>query len=57
VIKEKGGNEVRYNKLHNNLEEGKVFEREGTVVWKCQNGGYLYEGEKTTFNFHFSSAL
>lgn len=38
--------EERYNKLYSNLEEGKVFEREGVVIWKCRNCGYLHEGKK-----------
>ncbi|MEA1896133.1 MAG: rubrerythrin family protein [Bacteroidota bacterium] len=38
--------EERYLKLYNNLDQGKVFEREGKLVWKCRNCGYLHEGEK-----------
>lgn len=38
--------EERYLKLYNNLEEGKVFEREDRIVWKCRNCGYLHEGKK-----------
>ena len=38
--------EARYSKLYKNLEEGKVFERDGVVVWKCRNCGYLHEGKK-----------
>lgn len=36
----------RYNKLYSNLEEGRVFEREGVMTWKCRNCGYLHEGRK-----------
>ncbi len=36
--------EERYKKLFKNLDEGKVFEREGKIVWKCRNCGYLHEG-------------
>jgi len=36
--------EERYKKLHNNLEEGKVFKRNKTVTWKCGNCGYLHQG-------------
>jgi rubrerythrin len=36
----------RYMKLYANLEAGKVFEREGVIVWKCRNCGYLHEGKK-----------
>ncbi len=38
--------EERYRKLYQNLEEGKVFERDGVIVWKCRNCGYLHEGKK-----------
>ncbi len=38
--------EARYSKLYKNLEEGKVFEKDGVVVWKCRNCGYLHEGKK-----------
>jgi len=38
--------EERYNKLYKNLEEGKVFEKDGKVVWKCRNCGYIHEGAK-----------
>ena len=36
---------ARYEKLHKNLEEGKVFKRDGVVVWKCRNCGHLHEGK------------
>ncbi len=38
--------EERYRKLYDNLDNGKVFEREGVIVWKCRNCGYLHEGKK-----------
>lgn len=38
--------EKRYLKLYSNLESGKVFERDGNIVWKCRNCGYLHEGLK-----------
>lgn len=38
--------EERYRKLYKNLEEGKVFEREGKVVWKCIVCGFLHESKK-----------
>ncbi|MEA3451471.1 MAG: rubrerythrin family protein [Bacteroidota bacterium] len=38
--------EERYIKLYTNLEEGKVFERDGKIIWKCRNCGYLHEGTK-----------
>ncbi|MBQ6820730.1 MAG: rubrerythrin family protein [Clostridium sp.] len=38
--------ERRYNKLLKNLEEGKVFKKDEVVLWKCNNCGYIYEGEE-----------
>jgi len=38
--------EARFRKLYKNLEDGKVFEREGNITWKCMNCGYLHEGTK-----------
>lgn len=35
--------EQRYRKLYKNLEEGKVFKKDGVVTWKCRNCGYLHE--------------
>ena len=36
----------RYNKLIENIENGKVFERDGIVVWKCSNCGHIHIGTK-----------
>ena len=36
--------ERRYNKLLKNIEEGKVFEKDEVVFWKCLNCGYIHEG-------------
>ncbi|HAQ60714.1 TPA: rubrerythrin family protein [Candidatus Delongbacteria bacterium] len=38
--------EKRYRKLFENLEKGKVFEKDGKITWKCINCGYLHEGKK-----------
>lgn len=38
--------EARYRKLYENLQNGKVFEKDGKITWKCRNCGYLHEGEK-----------
>ena len=38
--------EERYRKLYKNIEEGKVFEKDGACTWKCLNCGYLHEGNK-----------
>lgn len=37
--------EARYNTLHGNIQEGKVFSRNGGAVWVCKNCGYIYEGD------------
>lgn len=36
----------RYKDLADNLEAGKVFKRNGKVVWRCRNCGYLHEAEE-----------
>ena len=46
IAKVEKAHEERYTKLLNNLEEGKVFERNGMITWKCRNCGYLHEGTK-----------
>ncbi len=38
--------EERYRKLYQNLEEGKVFQKDDKIIWKCRNCGYLHEGIK-----------
>ena len=36
--------EKRYNDLWKNLEAGKVFKRDGVVIWRCLNCGFIHEG-------------
>ncbi|MBN1409531.1 MAG: rubrerythrin family protein [Spirochaetales bacterium] len=36
----------RYSALCANLENGTVFKKEKKVVWRCQNCGYIHEGEE-----------
>lgn len=36
----------RYADLARNLEEGRVFKRNGVLVWRCINCGYLHEAEE-----------
>ena len=38
------GHEERYRKLLKNIEEDKVFKKEGKTIWKCRNCGNVYEG-------------
>lgn len=38
--------ERRYNKLLENVENGTVFKKDESVLWKCLNCGYIYEGEE-----------
>ncbi len=36
----------RYTDLAENLEAGRVFKRDGKVVWRCRNCGFLHEAEE-----------
>ncbi len=45
IVKIEKSHAERYEKLHKNLEEGKVFKRDGVVIWKCRNCGHLHEGK------------
>lgn len=36
--------EARYNKLAENVQNGKVFKKGEKVLWKCDNCGYIHEG-------------
>lgn len=38
--------EKRYLDLAKNIAEGKVFRRNGKVVWRCLNCGYLHEADE-----------
>jgi len=46
IAKVEKAHEERYRKLYDNLEQGKVFKRGETLVWKCNNCGYLHEGKE-----------
>ena len=37
--------EKRYRSLLKNVREGKVFEKDVVVKWKCRNCGYVHEGK------------
>lgn len=45
IAKVEKEHEARYLKLYNNLKEGKVFERDGIMIWKCIKCGYIHEGK------------
>lgn len=38
--------EKRYLKLAANIEGGAVFKKDRPVTWKCQNCGYVHEGDE-----------
>jgi rubrerythrin len=44
IAKIEKGHEERYRKLLRNIEQDKVFKREGKILWKCRNCGNIYEG-------------
>ncbi|WP_195264391.1 rubrerythrin [Clostridium sp. 1001275B_160808_H3] len=46
IIEVENMHERRYNKLLKNIEEGKVFNKDESVLWKCTNCGYIFEGEE-----------
>ena len=44
IAKVEAKHEKRYKKLLKNIEDGKVFKKEGKKYWKCRNCGYIHEG-------------
>ena len=44
VAKIEKSHEERYAKLLSNIKTGKVFEKDGVVVWKCEKCGHLHVG-------------
>ena len=38
--------ENRYNAMIKNINEGKVFKKDGVAIWVCQNCGFLHEGNE-----------
>lgn len=40
------GHEKRYRTLYENLEKGMVFKKNGKVIWRCRNCGYIHEGDE-----------
>jgi rubrerythrin len=46
IAKIEAAHEKRYRKLYDNLQKGKVFEKEGKVIWKCRECGFLHEASQ-----------
>ncbi len=44
IAKVEERHEARYKKLKNNIDTNSVFAKETSVLWKCSNCGYIYEG-------------
>lgn len=44
IAKVEKEHEARYLKLLSNVENGRVFEKDEPVLWKCTNCGYIHEG-------------
>ena len=36
----------RFKELAENIESGKVFRRDGKVIWRCRNCGYIHEAKE-----------
>jgi rubrerythrin len=43
IARIEAAHEKRYRKLFENLEKGNVFKKDGKVVWKCRECGFLHE--------------
>jgi rubrerythrin len=43
IAKVEKKHEIRYKKLLKNIEDGKVFKKDGKIFWKCRNCGYIHE--------------
>ncbi|MDO5026195.1 MAG: rubrerythrin family protein [Tissierellia bacterium] len=46
IAKVESRHEDRYRKLAQNIKDGKVFKKDAPTLWKCDNCGYVYEGEE-----------
>lgn len=46
IAKVEERHEIRYRKLAQNIKDNTVFKREAPTLWKCDNCGYVYEGEE-----------
>jgi len=46
VAEAEKAHEVRYRKLIENIEKKEVFKKQEVKRWKCNNCGYIHEGEE-----------
>lgn len=46
VAEAEKAHETRYKKILENIEKNRVFKREETKRWKCNNCGFIHEGEE-----------
>jgi len=46
IAKVEKKHEIRYKKLLKNIEDGKVFKKDGKIFWKCRNCGYIHESNE-----------
>ena len=46
IAKVEKRHETRYKKLLNNIEDGKVFKKDGKIFWKCRNCGYIHKANE-----------
>lgn len=46
IAKVEAKHEDRYRALLKNIEDGKVFEKDAPVKWKCRNCGFVHDGTK-----------
>ncbi len=44
IAKAEEYHEKRYKELAENIKAGRVFKRDGVVIWRCRNCGYIHEG-------------
>ena len=44
IAKVEKAHEKRFRKLYDNIKNMRVFEKDGSVFWKCLNCGYIHEG-------------
>jgi len=45
VAKVEKEHEKRFRKLYENIRDQKVFKKDSVVFWKCNNCGYIHQGE------------